>query len=309
MIAGYNRRMGAKACGLLHIAAAAALAVLAAACSGEAVRSPTCTGQLDDFDLWVNTDGGVTRLTDTAGADTFPRWSPDGKRIAFVSSRDGNCEIYVMGADGSSPVNVTRTEFDEVHPSWSPDGERIVVASDEAGGADLVVIDAATGERTLLTDGGLIHNYPDWSPGGGLIAFSGGQSPAGPGSIHELHIVSEGGGTPKALTDFDSLLAAPEWSPSGSRLAFHNQGDPFSVWIAQADGSSPEETALGGHLSWSPDGDSIVFDREEDDGVVNLLTLDLVSGSEELLVESRWVDALPDWSPDGESIVFTSNRP
>ena len=69
----------------------------------------------------VSTDGSnQTCLTDNAADESFPTWSPDGKRIAFESFRDGNMEIYVMNADGSNQVNLTNNPADDRYPAWSP---------------------------------------------------------------------------------------------------------------------------------------------------------------------------------------------
>ena len=61
----------------------------------------------------------VTRLTDHPGSDAFPTWSPDGRRLAFVSDRDGNDNIYIMNADGSGVVRLTRNTSDDWAPSWT----------------------------------------------------------------------------------------------------------------------------------------------------------------------------------------------
>ena len=91
------------------------------------------TGQ--NYEIYVmDADGNnQQRLTDNDFYDTHPSWSPDGKRIAFISRRDGHfigegglsTEIYVMDADGGNEQRLTNNRKRDSSPSWSPDGERI----------------------------------------------------------------------------------------------------------------------------------------------------------------------------------------
>ncbi|MCD6291570.1 MAG: PD40 domain-containing protein [Anaerolineae bacterium] len=140
------------------------------------------------FEIYVvNADGtGRTRLTGTgAQADgqpspnnSMPSWSPDGKRIAFVSDRDGNHEIYVMNADGSDQRRLTNHPADDVRPRWSPDGQYILFESDRHGRRGLYVIPAPganpqpTREAKLLTDARGDYVAPNWAWGGEAIVFS-----------------------------------------------------------------------------------------------------------------------------------------
>ena len=84
------------------------------------------------------TDGsGIRRLTRHRAQDVRPRFSPDGRRVVFVSNRDGNREINVMDADGSNEKRVTEHPERDDYPAWHPDGKRIVNVSERKGRFDL----------------------------------------------------------------------------------------------------------------------------------------------------------------------------
>ncbi|HLJ10036.1 MAG TPA: hypothetical protein VKU82_02545, partial [Planctomycetaceae bacterium] len=90
----------------------------------------------------VGADGGdVKRLTNSRSLDDYPVYSPDGKRLAFTSNRDGNYEIYVIDADGARPVNVTRNAALDNFPAWTPDGS-LAFVSNRAEGFDIYVVPA-----------------------------------------------------------------------------------------------------------------------------------------------------------------------
>jgi Tol biopolymer transport system component len=112
---------------------------------------PTSTSP-SHTDIYVmNADGsGKRRLTHDARQNAEPAWSPDGRKIAFVSGRDGNAEIYVMNADGSGKRNLTRNPARDRSPSWSPDGRRIAFVSNRDGRLEAHVMNAdGSGQRSL----------------------------------------------------------------------------------------------------------------------------------------------------------------
>src|SRR5262249_54564015 len=107
----------------------------------------------------------------------YPRWSPDGKRLVFSSTRDGNEEIYVMNADGSGQTRLTRNLQSDRQPAWSPDGATIIFQSmrgDSFGGrldAAIYTMKADGSDQKRLSPGAGPDITPRFSPDGKRVLF------------------------------------------------------------------------------------------------------------------------------------------
>jgi TolB protein len=116
----------------------------------------------------MNADGSnVVNLTNHAADDGRPAWSPDDARIAFISNRDGNYEIYVMDADGSDPVRLTTHPELDAFPEWSPDGQYIAFRSDRAGNLEVFVMAADGSGPFNWTNHPSSDCHPRWTAEGG----------------------------------------------------------------------------------------------------------------------------------------------
>ena len=117
---------------------------------GRTGPGPCCYSSHSDIYV-MNADGsGKRKLTHNARYNAEPAWSPDGRKIAFRSTRNGNRDVYVMNADGSGKRNLTRHPARDGSPSWSPDGRRIAFVSNRDGRLEAHVMNAdGSGQRSL----------------------------------------------------------------------------------------------------------------------------------------------------------------
>ena len=157
-------------------------------------------------------------------------WSPDGRRIAYFSRRDGNKDLYVVSADGSGQRRLAR-DASLTTLAWSPDGRKIafVKLRDGTDGVDVVNADGG-GQRRMARNGAA----PAWSPDGRKIAFVSGA---------RIYVMNADGSEHLALTKPGTVGRTPTlaWSPDGRKLAFLSDagcGD-FCFWLSvvNSDGS------------------------------------------------------------------------
>jgi len=106
------------------------------------------------------------QLTNQSGINNWPSLSPDGKRIAFGSTRDGNFELYSMKVDGTDPVRLTHNRFQDVRPRYSPDGSQIAFSSTRDGNHEVYVMNADGSDIRRVTHHDERDDYPGWHPDG-----------------------------------------------------------------------------------------------------------------------------------------------
>jgi Tol biopolymer transport system component len=187
--------------------------------------------------LWiVNTDGtGLHQLTTDGANDFRPTWSRGGSEIAFVSTRDGNAEIYIMNADGTSQQNITNDPADDNSPSWSPVGNVILFSSDRDSVAGTQVYSILPSlVVTPLTSG----SNPEWSPSGSRFLFERGS---------QIWISENTTGSSVRQVTFDEgFHLTPGWSPDESTLVYAASNTANEeIWSAKsADGSAVTQLTL-----------------------------------------------------------------
>ncbi len=165
--------------------------------------------------------GDVRRLTKTSDVrESNPQWSPDGKRVAFVSDHSGREEIWVCDEHGGNLKRLTNSDTQKGAPVWAPNSQSLLyTASDRA----LHRINLADNKDAVLTRGEVISfggsaiSSPQWSPDGKWVAFT----RAGHDLLPHVYVMPSDGGAEKRITDGDAYSDSwPLWTPDGKALVY-----------------------------------------------------------------------------------------
>lgn len=259
-----------------------------------------------DHEIYTMDDDGsnVTQLTFNTVSDMNPTWSPDGRRIAFDSSRGGTSgEIFTMRANGTDVHRLTDDPGQDREPTWSPDGEMIAFVSDRGTAADFdifIMLSTGRNERrvTRNTDD---DQDPAWSPNGEWIAFE--SDRLGTDHIFRMHV---DGRRQRRVTP-DGIFASydPAWSPNGRWLAFEmddGAGSGYELWKSKPDGSGLANLSNTGagvedaEPAWSPRGDKIVSE-DNFDGDREIVIRNSDGSLPVQITFNTADDRVPDWQP------------
>lgn len=198
--------------------------------------------------------------------DRYPCWSPDGKRICFMSDREGTTNLWVCNADGSGVRRLNRSPAVCYMPSWgrTPAGERIVFGMH----GDSPRMASIRPDGTGLQDLGDGHD-PTLSPDGRRICYTG-HPPEGGVTVYVMNW--DGTGRRRVVEGTSRVGATfPNWSPDSRQVVYSFPvDDALELYVVDADGTRPRQlTRFGGNSvctpsAWSPDGAWISFRRTDE---------------------------------------------
>jgi TolB protein len=216
-------------------------------------------------------DAGTTRTLDTRpGQASFPRWSPDGKRIAFAYREGARWELATIGADGTG-LEVWTRNFVGVHAlagplDWSPDGQRLLFKADTAPfESDIFVLDTRDGTFRNLTNDEWFDEAPSWGPGAGSVVF---MSTRGGNWTWGLFRLDTHGGQIEPLTAADyTEKNFPRLAASGVvTFSMYDEHGVERLAQRRADGTLHLLATGGAHARWpshSSDGRFLLFTEVE----------------------------------------------
>lgn len=245
----------------------------------------------------VHPDGtGARLLADVSGTNaplpgssTSATWSPDSKRLAFVSAVPG------PEGEGGDPVVITRYLY-------KPDASEGLTHFNDNRRLHLYVVDVASGRAEQLTTGTHYEHSPDWSPKGDEIVYlSNHDADDDEFFNYDVFAIKVSDKSIRRLSATESNEYHPRWSPDGRQIAYQatTRGltdrettmEDTHVWVMNADGSGRRDVGAGvdnrqGVPQWSPDGSALLFTVQER-GSVRLYRAPLTGGKPEAIVSER----------------------
>ncbi|MBW2268419.1 MAG: PD40 domain-containing protein [Deltaproteobacteria bacterium] len=232
--------------------------------------------------------------------------------LAFVSTRKGNTEIFVVGVDGSNPRAATANGSINAFPSWTPEGDGIVYTSYRHRDTPRLFLSS----RGRGRPGRLLRSLR-----GGYAEYRGVYAPDGksllvvlsaPGAASDIYRVRPQGTKATALSRHRAIEVAPAWSPDGRQVAFASDrtGAP-QIYLMSADGSNQRRLTFQGsynsHPAWSPDGRWIAYESRIG-GQFDIWLTDPEGSVSLPLVQHPRSDETPSWAPNSRKLAFSSRR-
>jgi eukaryotic-like serine/threonine-protein kinase len=265
------------------------------------------------YNIYVGLVGGgsLVQITNSPNLKEWPRWSPDGSKLAYSQLTDsGTVDVWEVPALGGTPRRLILNAKD---PDWSPDG-RSLAYQNMADGAIWVSDSSGQNPRQGVPPSpwGYSDTEPRFSPDGREMAFV--ARYAGP--YGDLALADLATGKVLRVTNDSVLTTSPAWAPDGRSIYFaSSRGGTMNIWKIPKTGGAPEQITSGqgddAELDVSRDGKSIVFSTFRENMNIFQIDLEAKTGPQDLkplTTDPARNQIAPAYSPDGRRLAYFSNR-
>lgn len=265
-----------KRLGIIVAGAILAVNTLASVSVGATAITPKMNGKiLYSMSIGVSkifvmdSDGSnKIQLTSNTNSNSRASWSPNGKKITFQSSRDGNSQIYIMNSDGTNQTRITNNVDSDEQPKWSPDGTKIAFLSNRDGNYELYTMNIDGTNQTRITNNSGVDRFPNWSPDGTKIVFSGDST-----GREQIYVYNLSNSATTQITNLGSSdQTEPNWSPDGSKIIMASSQGSSALRLYKMDPDGSNQTLINftcpntsvtfniwvGYPTYSPDGKKIL---------------------------------------------------
>ncbi len=226
-----------------------------------------------------------------------PRYSPDGRFIAFTSFKTGRPCLYLKDISKGSIGKLACFNGINMSPAWHPSGKRLAVTLSRSGSPDIYLMDLNGHIIRRVTRGPGINVSPSFSPDGNRLVFVSDRA-GGP----QLYVMDLSSGRTRRLTYSGSYNTDPQWSPNGDRIVYVSRvSGKFQVFtISPKGGDSVQLTFEGSNEnpSWSPDDTQILFCSNRLGGNKHLFVMQANGQDQRVLVRYGRRDYFPFWGPN-----------
>ena len=245
----------------------------------------------------INFDGSdLRRITHHNSLTLSPRWSPDGRRLAYTSFKDGNPDIYLQELDSGKTEKIVSYPGLNLPGSWSRDGAMLLVTLSREGSPGIYNMNVGSRIHQRLTRESTINVSPVRSPDEKRIAFVSNRN-----GSPQIYVMDADGGNVRRLTMEGNYNTSPAWSPKAKKIAYEGSvNGQFQIFVIDEEGGAPRQMTFdrGDHESpsWSPDGRYLVH-SVRGGGRNRIAIMNAGGGSSRVLQEGGDSFQSPFWSP------------